>query len=85
VDVGEILIREDGLAVGRHGAVGGAHERGECFKGYGIRRKLGAGRGASALKAVALPAAVLDIGGFPLPPTRPDPFGPCWASRSAFP
>src|SRR5215472_1801299 len=60
VDIREIVVRQDRLRVGRHGAVGGAHESRERLNRNGIRRELGAGA-ALGLHAVTLPAAVLDV------------------------
>src|SRR5262245_65290529 len=62
VDIREVVVRQDRLRVGRHGAVSGAHESGERLDRDWIRRELGAGDAALGLNAVTLPAAVLDIG-----------------------
>src|SRR6516225_1636033 len=61
VDIREIVVRQDRLRVGRHGAVGRAHESRERLNRNGIRRELGAGDATLALYAVTLPAAVLDV------------------------
>src|SRR5262245_39777469 len=66
VDVGEVLVREDRLHVGRHGAIGGAHERRERLDRHGIGRELRPGDAALRLEAVAGPAAVLDVRGLAL-------------------
>src|SRR5579864_7185252 len=63
VDVGEIVVREDGLGVRRHGAVGMAHEHLHEIERLRVGRELGAGGAALPGEAVAFPAAVLNEGG----------------------
>ena len=63
VDVGQILVREHRLAVGRHGAIGGAHEGRERLDRHRVGRELRAGDPALPHGAVAAPAAELHVGG----------------------
>src|SRR6516162_5305220 len=62
VDIREVVVGQDRLRIGRHGAIGGAHESGERLDRDGIWRELGPGDTALGLHAVTLPTAVLDIG-----------------------
>src|SRR5947207_9236714 len=65
VDVREIGVGKNLLAVSRHGAVRGAHEGGKCFPRQWIGREALAAAGhdrSLAHGTVALPAAVLNKG-----------------------
>src|SRR5207253_11084817 len=61
VDIRKIVVRQDRLRVGRHGAVGGAHKSRERLNRNGVRRELGAGEAALSLHAATLPASVLGV------------------------
>src|SRR5258708_9284747 len=63
VDVGEILVRQDRLLIRRHAAGAEAHEGREGFGRYRIGPELRSGHRALPHEAVALPAAVLHVGG----------------------
>src|SRR5438128_12476234 len=63
VDVGEVLVRQDRLRVRRHCAFGVAHEDIERLVRHRARGELRAGHASLRREAVALPAAVLHVGG----------------------
>src|ERR1700737_2441586 len=66
VDIREIVVRQDRLGVGRHGAIAAAQECRERLDRNRVRRELRAGDATLPLRAVALPAAVLDESGLAL-------------------
>src|SRR5258708_34210148 len=66
VDIREVVVRQDRLGVWRHGAIAAAQERRERLDRDRIGRELRPGDAALPLRAVALPAAVLDEGGLAL-------------------
>src|SRR5215467_9854869 len=66
VDVGEIVLRQDFLLVGRHRSVAAAYEGRERLERDRPGRQRLAGNAALPLRAVALPAAVLDKRGLAL-------------------
>src|SRR5258708_39579990 len=66
VDVGEVIVGQDRLLIRRHSAGAETHECRERFGRDRIGRELRPGHAALPHEAVALPAAVLHVGGLAL-------------------